>query len=134
MEKLHKSMAAYVKSIARKNDGNDRDKSSPVGYMGTTMINHGEDFEPDSEFGNCLMSMLHISPAVFALKFTHTLSGFGRAQERVGRAQEVYATQATSTWLETLEKSLAQMKEYQVGSPHLQLLSYPTLTVYSGRS
>ena len=57
MEKLHRTMAAYVKSISRKNEGSDRDKSSPVGHLGTTMISHGEDFEQDSEFGSCLISM-----------------------------------------------------------------------------
>lgn len=58
MEKLHRSTAAYVKSISRKNEANDRDKSSPIGHLGTTMINHGEDFEQDSEYGNCLISKL----------------------------------------------------------------------------
>ena len=57
MEKLHRSTATYVKSISRKNEANDRDKSSPVGHLGTTMISHGEDFEQDSEYGNCLISM-----------------------------------------------------------------------------
>ena len=61
MEKLHRTMAAYVKSISRKNEGNDRDKSSPVGYLGTTMISHGEDFEHDSEFGTCLISMFRFT-------------------------------------------------------------------------
>ena len=38
----------------------------------------------------------------------------GRANERVGRIQESYVTNATTSWLESLERSLAQMKEYQV--------------------
>lgn len=38
----------------------------------------------------------------------------GRTHERLARMQESYAGQATSTWLEALERSLAQMKEYQV--------------------
>ena len=42
------------------------------------------------------------------------LKGFGRANERIGRIQESYAAQATATWLDTLERSLVQMKEYQV--------------------
>jgi len=38
----------------------------------------------------------------------------GRANERVGRIQESYVANATASWLESLERSLAQMKEYQV--------------------
>lgn len=41
-------------------------------------------------------------------------SAFGRTQERLARIQESYIAQATSSWLESLERSLAQMKEYQV--------------------
>ena len=44
-------------------------------------------------------------------------AGMGRANERVGRIQETYVANATTSWLESLERSLAQMKEYQVGLP-----------------
>jgi hypothetical protein len=40
--------------------------------------------------------------------------GMGRAQESIARKQEGYLATATATWLEGLERSLAQMKEYQV--------------------
>ena len=38
----------------------------------------------------------------------------GQANESVGRIQEQYIARATSSWLESLERSLAQMKEYTV--------------------
>lgn len=96
MEKLQKSMNQYIKWMSKKADTEERgEKKSPSGYLGATMINHGEDFEPDSEFGNCLSSM-------------------GRANERIARIQENYVANATSTWLESLDRSLAQMTEYQV--------------------
>lgn len=56
MEKLHRSMTVYVKSLSKRNEADDKEKILPVGYLGQTMIHHGEDFEPDSEFGNCLIS------------------------------------------------------------------------------
>jgi hypothetical protein len=56
MQKLHKSMTTYVKSLSKRNEVEDKEKILPVGYLGQTMILHGEDFEPDSEFGNCLIS------------------------------------------------------------------------------
>ena len=44
----------------------------------------------------------------------------GRTNERLARLQESYVGQATSTWLESLERSLAQMKEYQAARKKLE--------------
>ncbi len=49
-------MTIYVKSLSKRNEDEHREKILPVGFLGKTMIDHGEDFEPDSEFGNCLIS------------------------------------------------------------------------------
>lgn len=54
MERLHKSMTAYVKSISKQGGIEDKEKVIPVGHLGTTMISHGQDFDKDSSFGNCL--------------------------------------------------------------------------------
>jgi hypothetical protein len=54
MDKMQKSMAVYVKSLSKRAEGDDREKQLPGGHLGSTMVTHGEDFEPDSEFGNCL--------------------------------------------------------------------------------
>lgn len=56
MEKLQKSMTAYVKTLSKRSEGNDKEKILPVSYLGAAMVNHGEDFENDSEFGQCLIS------------------------------------------------------------------------------
>jgi hypothetical protein len=90
---MHKSMTTYVKWVGKRTE--DREKLFPVGHLGTTYIAHGQDYAPESDYGNCLISM-------------------GRAQESIARKQEGYVASATSTWLEGLERSLAQMKEYQV--------------------
>lgn len=55
MERLQRTMASYVKSMSKRNEADDKEKVLPVAYLGQTMISHGEDFEPDSEFGNCLI-------------------------------------------------------------------------------
>ncbi|KAL8815489.1 MAG: hypothetical protein Q9223_005370 [Gallowayella weberi] len=109
MERLQKSMTTYVKTLSKRNEGDDKEKSLPVTYLGSTMVRHGEDFEDDSEFGQCLISM-------------------GRTNERVGRIQETYVAQATSSWLESLERSLAQMKDYQAARKKLEnrRLAYDT--------
>ncbi|XXG99582.1 hypothetical protein Hte_005921 [Hypoxylon texense] len=101
-ERLQKSMTAYVKSLSRRGETfEDKEKGLPVSYLGRTMISHGEDFEPDSEFGNCLIAM-------------------GRANERIAGVQETYIAHATSYWLEGLERSLAMMKEYQSARKKLE--------------
>lgn len=41
----------------------------------------------------------------------------GRANERVANIQEHYTEDATTCWLDSLERSVAMMKEYQVRNP-----------------
>jgi hypothetical protein len=73
------------------------------------MVGHGEEFHPDSEFGNCLVTM-------------------GRANENVSAIQEAFVGQATASWLESLERSLAMMREYQTARKKLETrrLNYDT--------
>ncbi|CCC09028.1 hypothetical protein SMACR_03143 [Sordaria macrospora] len=102
MDRLQKSMSLYVKWLGRRCDSyEEKDKSIPTTYLGKTMIGHGEEFASDSEFGSCLISM-------------------GRANERIGQIQETFVSEATTTWLESLERSLAMMKEYQVARKKLE--------------
>lgn len=58
MDKLQKSMNVYVKSLSKREDAEDKEKLIAPAHLGSTMINHGQDFQPDSEFGNCLISAL----------------------------------------------------------------------------
>lgn len=58
MVKLQSSMNEYVKWLSRRNEGMDREKGVPAAILGRSMIAHGEDFDNDSEFGNCLIGML----------------------------------------------------------------------------
>ncbi|KAJ4415717.1 hypothetical protein N0V85_002592 [Neurospora sp. IMI 360204] len=112
MDRLQKSMNLYVKWLGRRCDSyEDKDKSIPTTYLGKTMIGHGEDFASDSEFGSCLISM-------------------GRANERIGQIQETFVSEATTTWLESLERSLAMMKEYQAARKKLdsRRLAYDATT------
>ncbi len=58
MERLHSSMNIYVRYLLKRSEGDGREKSTPGAYLGWTMNKHGEDFEPGSKFGECLMRML----------------------------------------------------------------------------
>lgn len=57
MERLQKSMTTYIKTLSKRNEGEDKEKMLPIAYLGSTLVSHGEDFENDSEFGQCLIGM-----------------------------------------------------------------------------
>ncbi|KAK5723050.1 hypothetical protein LTR17_014011 [Elasticomyces elasticus] len=109
MERLNRSAVGYMKAVSSRSAGEEKEKVLPVAYFGSAMVSHGDDFEPDSEFGQCLSSL-------------------GRANERIARMQETYAANATSSWLESLDRSLVQMKEYQAARKKLESrrLAYDT--------
>ena len=111
MERLQASSSAYVKSMARRDQGEKSEKQIPIGHFGSTMSSHGDEFELDSEFGQCLL-------------------GLGRANERIARMQETYCANATSSWIESVERSLIQMKEYQTAKKKLESrrLAFDTAT------
>ncbi|CAG8900115.1 unnamed protein product [Penicillium egyptiacum] len=94
VDRIHKSMTSYVKAISKRNEGDDKEKTLPIAHLGSSMVAHGEDFDGNSEYGQCLIM-------------------FGRTEERIARIQENYIAQATSSWLESLERSLTQMKDLQ---------------------
>ncbi|CEL09950.1 Putative BAR domain protein (AFU_orthologue; AFUA_5G06340) [Aspergillus calidoustus] len=109
IDRIHKSMTTYVKSISKRNEGDDKEKTLPIAQLGGSMITHGEDYDANSEYGRCLTM-------------------FGRAEERLARIQEAYIAQATSSWLESLERSLTQLKDYQASRKKLdsRRLAYDT--------
>ncbi|RDW78779.1 BAR domain protein [Aspergillus mulundensis] len=109
IDRIHKSMTAYVKSVSKRSEGDDKEKTLPIAHLGGSMITHGEDYDANSEYGRCLTM-------------------FGRAEERLARIQESYIAQATSTWLESLERSLTQLKDYQTSRRKLDTrrLAYDT--------
>ncbi|KAF3760340.1 BAR-domain-containing protein [Cryphonectria parasitica EP155] len=100
MVKLQTTMNAYVKWLAHR-DSLLGEKGVPTAVLSRTMITHGEDFDPDSQFGNCLIEM-------------------GRANDQVAHFQEQYANDATRYWLDSLERSVAMMKEYQAARKKLE--------------
>ena len=51
-------MSSYVKAMSKRNEGDDKEKNLPVAYLGTSMVAHGEDFDNDSELGQCLIGSL----------------------------------------------------------------------------
>ncbi|KAJ5908522.1 hypothetical protein N7495_001204 [Penicillium taxi] len=109
VDRIHKSMTDYMKAIAKRSEGSDKEKTLPIAHLGSSMVSHGEDFDGASEYGQCLTM-------------------FGRTEERIARAQESYIAQANSSWLECLDRSMTQMKDYQTARKKLdsRRLAYDT--------
>ncbi|PLB33840.1 BAR domain protein [Aspergillus candidus] len=109
VDRIHKSMTGYVKSISKRNEGDDKEKTLPIAHLGSSMISHGEDFDGHSDYGRCLIT-------------------FGRTEERLARVQESYIAQSNSSWLESLERALTQLKDYQSARKKLdnRRLAYDT--------
>ncbi|KAF3926096.1 Endophilin-A2 [Dactylellina cionopaga] len=109
MEKLHSSANTYIKSLSKRREGDDREKMIPVDIVGQSMVLHGEEFEEDSLYGQCLAS-------------------FGRAHESIARVQETYVQNINDNWLLGLERDLTHMKEYQAARKKLESrrLAYDT--------
>ena len=53
---MQKSMISYVKALSKRNEGDDKEKTLVVAHLGGTMVHHGEHFDYNSEFGQCLTS------------------------------------------------------------------------------
>ncbi|PKS11098.1 hypothetical protein jhhlp_002859 [Lomentospora prolificans] len=117
-ERLHRSTTAYVKWAGKRNEVfEDKEKGLPGSYLGRTMVSHGEDFEHDSEYGNSLIAV-------------------GRTNERLASIQEQYTADITASWLESLNRSLAMMKDYQAARKKLESrrLAYDTSVSKAQRS
>jgi len=54
IEKMSESTNAYIKAVSRRTEAEKKEKTLPIAHMGGSMIAHSEDFEHDSEFGQCL--------------------------------------------------------------------------------
>ncbi|RPA87310.1 BAR-domain-containing protein [Ascobolus immersus RN42] len=101
MEKMHNATNIYIRSVSKRKEQDDKEKMLPLDSLSQSLIYHGEEFEHDSTFGTCLTK-------------------FGLANERIARLQDTYVERASATWLETTERSLAQMKDYQVARRKLE--------------
>lgn len=109
LEKLHAASSYYFKQLSKKKEGDDKEKYLVVHQVGNAMVAHGEEFANDSAFG-------------------HALLRFGVAQQKIARMQEVYANKGMDIWIECLEKSMQQMKQYQGARKKLETrrLNYDT--------
>lgn len=58
---MHKAMSAYVKALSKRSEGDDKEMTLPIAHLGTSMVSHGEDFDGNSEYGQCLISGFNVT-------------------------------------------------------------------------
>jgi hypothetical protein len=90
---MKKAADIYIKTMAKANKFDEKEMQIPVAYFGAMMVKHGDELGQESQYGQCLEQL-------------------GRANERIARIQENYCTNATKSWLESLERSMIQLKDY----------------------
>ena len=73
LDKMQKSTNAYIKGISKRSEIEGKEKILPIAHMGGTMISHGEDFEADSEMGQCLNSRSPPNAGPLSLTSFHSL-------------------------------------------------------------
>ncbi|KAL1918480.1 uncharacterized protein VTP21DRAFT_3140 [Calcarisporiella thermophila] len=95
VEKLHSAVSLYLRTLGKKKETieDKRDKAMPIEAMGASMIACG--------------FALPESP------YTNTLKHFGEAQERLGLAQMEFITNVKEGFLASLDRTYAEIKEYQ---------------------
>ncbi|QPG94150.1 hypothetical protein C2857_004989 [Epichloe festucae Fl1] len=102
MENLQKATNVYSKWISRRCDTfEDKSRSPPSALLGRTMAAHGNDFEPESEFG-------------------HSLAAIGRANERIANLHSNFAEDVNANWLHHVDRNVAMMKDYQTARKKLE--------------
>ncbi|KAJ3969487.1 hypothetical protein EV361DRAFT_999069 [Lentinula raphanica] len=96
VERLFLASKGYHHSLTKKKDNlalDDPEKLLPLDTLGIVMINHGDEFGTDSEFGSCLTKL-------------------GRAHCKIATLQETYAITFRDTFMASIEKFGDEIKEF----------------------
>ncbi|EJD43005.1 BAR-domain-containing protein [Auricularia subglabra TFB-10046 SS5] len=97
VERLHSASTAYHAYLLKKKQSDalaEPAKVFPVEALGLVMINHGEEFGDESAFGQSLVK-------------------YGRAQLKLASLQADYAEAIQEGYISNVERTLAEISEYQ---------------------
>ncbi|KAK9456325.1 hypothetical protein V1511DRAFT_487226 [Dipodascopsis uninucleata] len=100
-DRLHQSMALYVRNLSKRRELDEMEKTSPIDILGQSMSKYGEEFVADSTYGQALLRL-------------------GVANQKMARVQEQYVDRINRTFVEGIEKSLAQFKDFQNSRKRLE--------------
>ncbi|KAG0208728.1 hypothetical protein BGX33_006052 [Mortierella sp. NVP41] len=101
LEKLNDASQAYLKAISKRVEGDDKHKGLAIETFGMSMSSQSYTIREGSPYRTALQRM-------------------GDAHQNIGAAQSELITRFGSSYLDSLEKSQAQMKEYQALQKKLQ--------------
>ena len=101
LEAVHNACSLWMRSLAKKKEGQDKEKGTAIDLFGVALLQHGEDFAHESAYGQALTRL-------------------GAAEQKIGRAQEAFHTKVCENVLESMERSLAQMKELNAARKKLE--------------
>ncbi|KAK9354670.1 hypothetical protein V1523DRAFT_126114 [Lipomyces doorenjongii] len=108
-ERLHQSMALYVRNLSKRRELDELEKTSPIDILGQAMAIYGDEFVADSTYGQALYRL-------------------GVANQKLARHQETFVERINKNFLEGIEKSIAQFKDCQAARKKLEYrrLAYDT--------
>ncbi|KAF9329761.1 hypothetical protein BGZ91_000423 [Linnemannia elongata] len=101
LEKVSDASQAYLKAISKRVEGDDKHKGLAIETFGMSMSSQSYTISEGSPYRTALQRM-------------------GDAHQNIGVAQSELITRFGSSYLDSLEKSQAQMKEYQTLQKKLQ--------------
>ncbi|KAK7206191.1 hypothetical protein BZA70DRAFT_236611 [Myxozyma melibiosi] len=93
-ERLHQSMSIYVRNLAKRRELDELEKASPIDILGQAMAIYGDEFVQESNYGQALVRL-------------------GAANQKLAKTQEVFVDRIQRNFLEGIEKSIAQFKDFQ---------------------
>ncbi|KAK9452358.1 uncharacterized protein V1518DRAFT_411048 [Limtongia smithiae] len=108
-ERLHQSMVLYVRNLSKRRELDELEKASPIDILGQALAIYGEEFVEESTYGQAL-------------------SRLGAANQRLAKTQEMFVDRIQHNFLEGIEKSIAQFKDFQAARKKLEYrrLAYDT--------
>ncbi|KAF9114737.1 hypothetical protein BGX27_009961 [Mortierella sp. AM989] len=101
LEKVGDTSQAYLKAISKRVEGDDKHRGLAIETFGVSMSTQSYTIREGSPYRTALQRM-------------------GDAHQNIGAAQQEFITRFGSTYMDNLEKSQAQMKEYQTLQKKLQ--------------
>ncbi|KAK9470575.1 uncharacterized protein V1510DRAFT_347318, partial [Dipodascopsis tothii] len=100
-DKLHQALSGYVRNLAKRREFEEKEKTTPTDILGQTMSVFGNEFVPESTYGQALLRL-------------------GNANQKLARVQENYVDRINETFLAGTEKSLAQFRDFQSSRKRLE--------------
>jgi ABC-type tungstate transport system permease subunit len=92
----------------------ETDKLLPIDTLGLVMISHGEEFGPDSSFGEFLKTTANDYTEKNWIFLGRALVKLGRAHCKVATLQEAYALTLKDTFLTSMDQFKEDIKDYEI--------------------